>query len=82
MENGNRRRVGEGVYIDVLDRANAPHVAVIRARIRRQSVRMYNAYCTPWATIAFATFKKPAIFAPIMKLPLWPYFSAAAAISR
>ena len=35
VENGNRRGGNEGVYTLVLNRVAAPHVAVIRAHIRR-----------------------------------------------
>ena len=35
VERGNRRYGGEGAYTDVRNRVTAPHVASIRAHIRR-----------------------------------------------
>ena len=51
---------------------NLPSVCRFAERLPRTAV-----YTTPWASIAVATFSKPAMLAPAARLPFMPYFSAA-----
>ena len=49
-----------------------------RAAVFVRLIQTADGYTTPCASIASATFKKPAMFAPTTRLPLAPYSSAAA----
>ena len=40
-------------------------------------IRKAETQITPWAIMASAIFSKPAMLAPITRLPSWPYFLAA-----
>ena len=51
---------------------NLPSVCRFAEHLPRTAV-----YTTPWASIAVATFSKPAMLAPAARLPFMPYFSAA-----
>ena len=46
--------------------------------VDRKTFFRFPAYTAPWASIAWATFSKPAMLAPATRSPSMPYFLAAA----